>query len=344
MRILIIGGTSFFGKEIVKQALEARHEVTVFSRGNARPDFLERIDHIVGDRNDASDLAQKLANEQFDVVIDNIAFNGQHVEDVFAALQGNIGRYILTSTTAVYIGAGPFDQPLREDAVVYDLPEKPQLASFPKPTGAGMIGYATGKIAAEKVLVNQKQVPYTIIRPHIVMGPEDNSGRLQFFCQRLLDGKPLILTNGGVQSLQFVFSRDLARSYLLALNSQKAINQAYTLAGSKTCRLVDWVELVAAYLGVQPKLVAVPDDVLQKADFAYAENWVLRGTLTFDVSKAISDLGFQPSSIENLTKTAVDWYRQAAHTDDSPGYQDRDKELAFVEKYLALVNGIDSNT
>ena len=58
----------------------------------------------------------------------------------------------------------------------------------------------------------------------------------------------------------------------------------------------------------------------------------------------IPDLGFQPSSIENLTKTAIDWYRQVTHTDDSPGYQDRDKELAFVEKYLALVNGIDSNT
>ena len=339
MKILIIGGTSFFGKEIVKQALDAGHEVTVFSRGSARPDFWERIDHIAGDRNDASDLAVKLANKQFDAVIDNIAFNGQHIENLVAALKGNIGRFILTSTTAVYIGAGPFDQPLRESDAVYDLPENPQLASFPKPTGAGMISYATGKLAAEKALI-QQQVPYTIIRPHIVMGPEDNSGRLQFYCQRLLDGKPIILTNGAVQSVQFVFSRDLARSYLLALENPMATNQVYTLAGSKSCRLVDWVELLANYLEVQPELVAVADDALQNADFSYAENWVLRGTLTFDVSKAIADLGFQPATIQDLTKASADWYKQAIHPDDSPGYADRDKEVAFVEKYQAAIGGI----
>ena len=339
MKILIIGGTSFFGKEIVKQALKAGHAVTLFSRGNARPDYWERIDHIAGDRNNGSDLAEKLANKQFDAVIDNIAFNGQHVDDLLSALQGNIGRYILTSTTAVYIGANAFEQPLREADAKYDLPENPQLASFPKPTGAGMISYATGKIAAEKALTRQ-QVPYTIIRPHIVMGPEDNSGRLQFFCQRLMDGKPLILTNGGVQSIQFIFSRDLARSYLLALDNPNAANQVYTLAGSRTCRLVDWVELVAGYLGVQPELVAVPDDILRKAGFDYAENWVLRGTLTFDVSKAITDLGFQPTSIAVLTKTAVDWYKQTTHSDDSPGYAERAKEVAFIQKYSGLTKSI----
>ena len=153
MKILIIGGTSFFGKEIVKQALDAGHEVTVLSRGNARPDFWERVDHIAGDRNDASDLAEKLANRQFDAVIDNIAFNGGHVEDLVSALQGNIGRYILTSTTAVYIGANAFEQPLRESDAKYDLPENPQLASFPKPTGAGMISNATGILYFEELFV-----------------------------------------------------------------------------------------------------------------------------------------------------------------------------------------------
>ena len=112
MKILMIGGTSFFGKEIVELALEAGHEVTIFSRGNARPDFWDRVAHINGDRNDSADFATKLAGKQFDVVIDNIAFNGEHVATTLAALRGNIGRYILTSTTAVYIGAGPFDQPL----------------------------------------------------------------------------------------------------------------------------------------------------------------------------------------------------------------------------------------
>lgn len=342
MKILIIGGTSFFGKEIVELALDAGHKVTVFSRGNARPDFWNQIDHITGDRNDAVDFANKLANKRFDAVIDNIASNRDHVVNTLTALEDNIGRYILTSTTAVYIGAGPFDQPLCEDDVKYDLPENPQLAPFPKPTPAGMVSYATGKIAAEKALIEQEQVPYTIIRPHIVVGPEDNSGRPQFFFQRLTDGNPLVLINGGVQSVQFVFSRDLARSYLLALDSTNAVNQVYTITGDTTCRLVDWVEMAANYLGVQPNVIPIPLDVVQKADFTYAENWVLRGTLTFDVSKAVADLGFQPTPIEKWTKMVARWYQETTHANDSPGYADRKKEIEFAEKYLEKIAQLNS--
>jgi hypothetical protein len=40
-------------------------------------------------------------------------------------------------------------------------------------------------------------------------------------------------------SCQAVFSRDLWRSHLLALNNQNVVNQAYTLAGSNTCRIGD---------------------------------------------------------------------------------------------------------
>ena len=196
-----------------------------------------------------------------------------------------------------------------------------------------MIGYATGKLAAEKALIEQEQVDYTIIRPHIVVGPEDNSGRLQFFCQRLMDGKPLILTNGGVQSLQFIYSRDLAQSYLLALTSKQAVNQIYTLAGNKTCRLVEWVELLAEQLGVSPNLISIPGDVIESAPFNYAENWVLRGTLTFDVSKTVRDLGFRPTSIETWTEVCAKWYSETAHAADSPGYTDRDREVEFASLY-----------
>ena len=334
MKLLIIGGTSFFGKEIVELALAAGHEVTVFSRGNTRPDFWSQIDHLAGDRNDADEFAANLADKQFDAVIDNIAFNRDHVLNTLTALEDNMSRYILTSTTAVYIGAGPFDQPLREVDAEYDLPEKPQLATFPKPTPDGMIGYATGKLAAEKALIEQEQVAYTIIRPHIVVGPQDNSGRLQFFFQRLTDGGPLMLINGGVQSVQFVYSHDLAHSYLLALESPNAINQVYTITGDKTCRLVDWVEMAANYLGVQFNAISIPLDVLQNADFTYAENWVLRGTLTFDISKAMADLGFQPTPIEEWTKMVAQWYQETTHTSDSPGYTDRDKEIELARSYL----------
>ena len=167
--------------------------------------------------------------------------------------------------------------------------------------------------------------------------PDDNHGRIQFFCQRLLDGRPLLLINGGIQSVQFVYSRDLARSYLLALGSTNAVNQVYIITGNKTCRLIDWVELLASCLGVQPEVIPIPLDVLEKAGFTYAEGWVLRGTLTFDVSKAIADLNFQPTAIEEWTKMVAQWYQESTHANDSPGYADRDKEIEFASNLLEKI-------
>jgi len=49
IRVLVIGGTTFFGKAIVEELLEAGHKVSVFSRGQKRPAFFEQgVEHIQG--------------------------------------------------------------------------------------------------------------------------------------------------------------------------------------------------------------------------------------------------------------------------------------------------------
>lgn len=343
MNILVIGGTLFFGKRIVECALDAGHHVTVFSRGNQRPDFWDRVAHISGDRTDTRDFTKKLAKRQFDAVIDNIAYNREQVEHALEIFRGNIGQYILTSSVAVYIGAGPFDQPLCETDATFTLSENPRFVNSLTPVPQWVLEYATGKIEAEKAVVEQENVPYTIIRPPNVIGPEDNTGCLQFYFQRLLDDKPLILTNGGVQSVQPVFSRDLARGYLLALGSSHAVNQIYTIAQTKTSRLVKWVELAAKCLGVQPNFIHIPADVIQKANFEYAEPFSYTGTLTFDVTKAINDLGFQSTPVELWTAKTAQWYRETVHEHDSPGYADREQEIAFAEQYMEKIVSLHSS-
>ena len=342
MDILVVGGTTFFGRDIVELTLEDGHRVTVFSRGNQRPEFWERIEHIAGDRADQADFGKKLARRQFDVVVDNIAFNSDNVSNVIDTLAGNIGRYILTSTTAVYIGVGDFDMPVAENDVNLDPGDDPQFPAFPKPTPEGVIGYALGKLQAEKVLFEQDIVPYTIIRPPNVMGPEDPTGRCQFYFQRLLDGKPLILTNGGVQSAQPVYRRDLARAYVLAMGNEKAVNQVYNIAQNKTARLVDWVRLAADLLGVEANPVSIPGEVLQKAGFEYAESYTYIGTFTLDVAKARTDLGYTSTSVASWLATTTQWYQDTQHEADSPGYGDRQKEIEFAERYLNAVGKITS--
>ncbi len=292
-------------KDIVELTLEAGDHVTVVSRGNARHDFWDQIEHVACDRTETGALAAKLGGRTFDVVIDNIASNSVDVMSTLNILKGKIGHYILTSTVAIYIGARPFRMPLTEDDAIYALDDQPAMPSFPQPTPDGTVSYASGKIAAEKAVIDQTDVPYTIIRPPNVVGPEDPTGRRQFYIQRLMDGLPLILTNGGVQSMQPVYRRDLAKAYMQAVDSDIARNRIYRPAQERTCRLVDWLHLVAEQLGREPKFVGISADTLKGAGFEYAEDWSYIGTLTLDTSRAQADLGFTTTPVSKWTAETV---------------------------------------
>ena len=336
MDILIIGGTSFFGKDIVQLSLKHGHKVTVFSRGNSTPDFWNQVDHITGDRKDSSQFKEKLTGKQFDIVIDNIAYTHEQVQSALDIFNGNIGHYIFTSTIAVMIGRNTFSQPTRESDTNFNLNDNPHFSASTNPTPPIMVEYAKNKLNAERLLNEQNNIPYTIIRPPNVIGPEDNSGRVQFYFQRLTDGQPLILTNGGIQSFQPGYRTDLAKSYIQTFYNPKAVNNTYTIAQNKTCRLIEWLQLAANCLNVKPEFVNIPEDIIQKFNFEYAEPWTFTGTHTFDISAAVTDLGFNPTPIESWTETTANWYKEFGIKQNSSGYSDRKKEILYANKFREI--------
>lgn len=67
MRILILGGTRFFGSFLTERALERGHEVTVLHRGPSQVAALAGAQQLHADRRDRHVL---LANRNFDAVVD----------------------------------------------------------------------------------------------------------------------------------------------------------------------------------------------------------------------------------------------------------------------------------
>ena len=47
MRLLVLGGTRFLGRHLVDAALDAGHDVTIFTRGNTPAPWRERVTHLV---------------------------------------------------------------------------------------------------------------------------------------------------------------------------------------------------------------------------------------------------------------------------------------------------------
>ena len=69
MRVLVIGGTLFIGKLLVKRLVAEDHEVTVLHRKKEHP-FGRKVRNAVADRNDAASIKTALAGKRFDAVYD----------------------------------------------------------------------------------------------------------------------------------------------------------------------------------------------------------------------------------------------------------------------------------
>lgn len=326
MHILVLGGTSFFGAEIVKMLLEEGHRASVFTRGNKKPVWWDRVSHIQGDRTEVEDFQEKMAGKKFDLLIDNIAYQAGDVESAVAILEDKVDRYILTSTAAVYRYVPERTMPVREGDVDFTW-EPPDF----DPEDRGW-QYAAGKLDAERVLMGQERIPYTIIRPPVVLGPGDPTLRGYFYMQRLLDGKPVMLTNGGVNSFRLVYSRDLAGAYLLSMASPQAENRVYNVTQTEIITTRDFIEASAQALEIDPELVNVPRETLEGADFEYADPYSGLENFIPSVRRVQGDLGYQSTPYRDWVKETARWYRDHYQGEDSAGYGQREREAAFADK------------
>ncbi|MFC1726369.1 NAD-dependent epimerase/dehydratase family protein [candidate division KSB1 bacterium] len=145
--------------------------------------------------------------------------------------------------------------------------------------------YGAMKLSGEyivKVYNHRFKIPYTIIRPSAVYGPTDCNRRVtEIFLTNALEGKKLILDNGGKHQLDFTYIDDLVEGYILTANSENALNQTFNLTRGKGRQIKDLAEIIGKFL---PGTEIIDSNIKP-----YRPN---RGTL--DISKARGKLGFEP--------------------------------------------------
>ena len=115
MRVLVIGGTEFISFHLVQALRRDGHDVTVLNRGRRPGRLPASVGRIACDRKDHAALAQALAGQRFDGLVD-VTYAPTTEADVAAlldALDGRAGHVLFVSTGRVYDHARPM--PLDEN-------------------------------------------------------------------------------------------------------------------------------------------------------------------------------------------------------------------------------------
>ncbi len=323
MKVLILGGTSFFGREIVRYFVETGHEVTLFTRGTRDRSDLPKHEHLTGNRENPADLEKAANKRRWDIVIDNIAFQGDQVKHAIEILKPK-KRYLLTSTVSVYQYARTRCMPLDEDSVDYDyMPagEDPKNVHW---------SYCRGKLEAERAVRTQSMSPWTIIRPTVVYGPRDSKQRGWWYLERLRTGGPILLPDGGHFSFRMVYSKDVAKLIYTAATSKRSEEKVYNAAQSEIITLRDFLEVSARAMGVSPTWVSVPTESLGDWGGTYAN-------LTHfipDITRAVTDLNFTTTPWERFVEETAHWYLKEYDGDRSAHLKTRGEELRFATQWL----------
>lgn len=225
MKILVIGGSYFYGRVFVMLAAK-EHDVTVVNRGTySMEEFGVR--QIRGDRHDP-ELWRQCAGD-YDVAVDFCAYQPGDIETVVENLPGKIGQYLLISTVDVYRRQGDEtgDGALKDET--FPLEER----RFPGEAGS----YISGKVALEgevSRVCGERGIFFTVLRPAILYGPYNYAPREALFIQMALTQGALPRFTDADGSFQLVYVKDAAEAALRCLGNTAAYGQAYNLCGDET--------------------------------------------------------------------------------------------------------------
>jgi 2'-hydroxyisoflavone reductase len=224
LRILILGGTGFIGPYQVGYAVARGHQVTVFNRGRSQVELPASVEQLIGDRND--DL-RALEGRDWDVVIDNPTTLPKWIADIGPVLQDRTRHYVFISSVSVY--ADTSVEGMDEDTPLLPYQGDEDPMSLTRVTGA-----LFGPLKALSEQEAEKWFPgrTTIVRPGLIVGPGDPTGRFTYWPVRIERGGDVMAPGHGGDPVQIIDARDLSE-WIIRLVEQNDVG-TYNAVGPRS--------------------------------------------------------------------------------------------------------------
>jgi 2'-hydroxyisoflavone reductase len=295
VRILVLGGTVFLGRHVVEAALASGHKLTLFNRGQHNAELFPDVEKLRGDRD--NDLGA-LSGRCFDAVIDTSGYRPEQLQRVANTLGGSVGHYVFVSSISVYRAFPP--------GVVFD-----ETA----PVQAGTDGYGALKARSEEAVELAMPGRVAIVRPGLIVGPHDPTGRFTYWPRRLARGGEVLAPGRPERQVQWIDVRDLA-AWCVCLAEQGVAGVFNAVAQGTT--MGHLLASAGAVAGSVAQLTWLPDQWLMDAGVSpWSEMplWIpehdkaFGGMLLADGHRA-AQAGLTARPLEKTLAATLQWARE----------------------------------
>jgi 2'-hydroxyisoflavone reductase len=300
VKVLVIGGTQFFGRAFVEQAARAGHDVTVFHRGESEPDGLGDVEHVHGDRRRGIDA---LRGRSWDAALDTCAFVPRVVRELADALGDGVGHYTFVSSLSVH----PDDLPIgaTEETPIHQPP-------FPDTEEVTDGTYGPLKVASEEAAREAFPGRALVIRPGYIVGPNDPTDRFTFWVRRAAAGGEMLAPGPADVPVQGIDARDLA-AFVLARIEAGDVSTYGVVGPGEPATFGDVLESAKA-AGRADTIFTWVDEAFVAGLGDERETWFpmwhpeLPGFHAYDASRATA-AGLRPRSFAETIADTLAWDR-----------------------------------
>jgi nucleoside-diphosphate-sugar epimerase len=305
LRVLFIGGTGVISSACVAEAArDDGIELFVLTRGRstARP-LPPGLTELRGDARDPASVRAAVGDRDFDSVVDFVAFTPGQVRADIDVFRDRTGQYVFISTASAY-QKPPSRVPVTEST----------------PLRNPFWEYSRDKIACEDLLTAEYRdsgFPATVVRPsHTYDATKTVLSGGWTTLARMLAGKPVIVHGDGTSLWTVTHHTDFARAFVPLLGHPRTFGEAFHITSDDVLTWDQIARALGAALGLTPRLVHVPSDVIAARDPEWGAGLLgdKAHSMVFDNAKIRTVVPGWRAVVpfERGAREIADWYRADA--------------------------------